>query len=79
MAAPGYVEGYVRADHLQDLVADYLLVPAEGPENVLLRTVSEPLWQETVPWLMLVADLADGGPREAQQARILLEQKRDDG
>jgi hypothetical protein len=62
----------VREDELDDVVADHLLVPADGPENVVLHAVSPPLWRSDIPWVILCADLADSGARELQQARVLL-------
>lgn len=71
MSTAGYAEGYVTNEDLEEVVADHLLLPARGPENVTLRatprTLSTPL-----PWLLIAADLADGGAREAGQANLLL-------
>lgn len=75
MAAPGHAEGYVRENELDDVIADHLLVPADGPENVVLHAVDPRLWRSDIPWLILCADLADAGAREMQQARLLLRRK----
>jgi len=71
ISAGGYAEGYVEDRDFEALVADHLLVPARGPENVLLRRVHRPV-SAPLPWLAVAADLADGDAREAQQAAILL-------
>lgn len=72
ISAGDYAEGYVQESDFEDLVADHLLVPARGPENVLLRKVHRPV-PMPLPWLVVAADLADGDAREAQQAELLLE------
>ncbi|GAA1138219.1 helix-turn-helix domain-containing protein [Microbacterium aurantiacum] len=71
ISARGYAEGYVQGSDFEDLVADHLLVPARGRENVLLRKVYRPL-PVPLPWLVVAADLADGDAREVQQAELLL-------
>ena len=71
MSVANFAEGYVQAAHFDLLVADHLLVPARGPENVVLRKVELPL-STPLPWLVVAADLADGDAREAQQAESLL-------
>lgn len=72
--APDTVEGYVLHGDIEQLRREHLLVPADsGRANVLLRAVAE--LPEPLPWLIVVADLADGGPREAQQAENLLAER----
>lgn len=76
--APDTVEGYVLRGDVEQLRREHLLVPADsGRANVLLRVVTE--LPEPLPWLIVVADLADGGPREAQQAENLLAERLQDG
>ncbi|WP_435748189.1 hypothetical protein [Microbacterium sp. PMB16] len=48
----------------------HMLLPARGPENVVLRAVDGPV-SDPIPWLAVVADLADGSAREMQQAEVL--------
>lgn len=67
------VEGYVEDQDFEGLVDDHLLVPARGPENVVLRRVHRSL-PDRLPWLAVAADLAEGGAREVQQAALLLAQ-----
>lgn len=69
LSATGIVEGYVSRPYLDELVADYLLVPGGGQGNVILHVVPESadadLLHGSVPWLFVAADLADHhGPRE---------------
>lgn len=73
ISAPGVVEGYVLRRDLEQVKRDHLLVPAEDRANVLLGVVEE--LPESLPWLIVVADLADGGPREAQQAENLIAER----
>lgn len=72
MAAPAYAEGYVLESDADELIADHMLVPARGAENVTLH-ISPMEIPERIPLLIVIADLADGGPRERQQATNLLE------
>ncbi|MPV48980.1 helix-turn-helix domain-containing protein [Pseudactinotalea sp. HY160] len=73
MADARLAEGYVAVADLQGVVWDHLLTePALGDmPNVVLYAAPEPSGNP-VPWLLIAADLADLGPREAQQARILI-------
>ena len=73
MADARLAEGYVNIGDLQDLVWDHMLTePALGDvPNVVLYAASVPP-SNPVPWLLIAADLADFGPREAQQARNLI-------
>ena len=75
ISAGDYAEGYVEDRDFDDLVADHLLVPARGPENVVLRQVHRSI-SAPLPWLAVAADLADGDAREAQQAALLLDKHR---
>ncbi|MGA1828199.1 MAG: helix-turn-helix domain-containing protein [Microbacterium sp.] len=68
-----YAEGYVQDVDFDDFVGDHLLVPARGPENVVLRKVHRPV-PVPLPWLAVAADLSDGDAREEQQAALLLAQ-----
>lgn len=67
-------EGYVHVDDLDDLVRSHMLLPARGPENVVLRAVIGPV-SSPIPWLAVVADLADGNARDKQQAENLFEKE----
>lgn len=69
ISAPDIVEGYVLRSDVDQLRNDHLLAPG-GRVNVVLSVVDDLPAQ--LPWLMVVADLADGGPRELQQAEILV-------
>lgn len=71
ISARDFAEGYVEDSDFDDFVEDHLLVPARGPENVLLRRVHRAI-PSPLPWLAVVADLSDGGARETQQAALLL-------
>lgn len=71
MSTAGYAEGYVTNEDLDEVVADHLLVPARGPENVTLRATPRTLIAP-LPWLLIAADLADGRAREAGQSKLLL-------
>jgi hypothetical protein len=74
MFVGGYAEVYVAHKELETLERDHLLVPAVDTENVLLRVVPGnirlPL-RGRLPTAAVVADLAEGGARERQQADIL--------
>lgn len=73
MADARLAEGYVSMHDLQSVVWDHLLAEpdlGEAPNVVLYATPAPP--GNPVPWLLIAADLADLGPREAQQARHLL-------
>lgn len=73
MADARLAEGYVSIGDLQSLMWDHLLTePTLGEvPNVILYAAPEPP-SNPVPWLLIAADLADLGPREAQQARNLI-------
>jgi len=69
LSATGIVEGYVPRSDLEQLIADYLLVPGGRQANVILHVVPESaeadLVHGSVPALFIAADLADHhGPRE---------------
>lgn len=70
VSASGYAEGYVHTADRDDLVRRHLLLPAHGPENAMLRVVDGPV-PDPIPWLAVVADLAEGDARDVQQAEIL--------
>lgn len=72
ISATNYAEGYVHRADLDHLIRRHLLLPARGPENVLLRVVDGAVPTPT-PWLAVVADLADGDARDFQQAEVLFE------
>lgn len=84
MISRSYLEGYITQSALDDIVLDHLLIPANGPENVTLHVVDDALAAtslsraarvssgQRIPLLITVADLADGGAREQQQAELLL-------
>lgn len=74
ISAAKFAEGYVHSDDLERVVHRHLLIPARGPENVLIRAVDGPV-PSPVPWLAVVADLADGSAREKQQAEILFKKE----
>lgn len=74
MSAAQFAEGYVQSFELEDVVRRHMLLPARGPENVVLRAVDGPV-SSPVPWLAVVADLADGNARDNQQARILFDKE----
>jgi len=74
ISAPDLVEGYVLQRNIEEVIRDHLLVPAGSSRaNVLLR-VADTL-PERLPWLIVAADLADGGPREAQQSENLISER----
>jgi hypothetical protein len=65
LATAGFVEGYVAADALDELVAHYLL-SEKGRPNVLLHVLVDRSLSDPVPLPVLLADLADhDGPRES--------------
>ncbi|MBI4941302.1 MAG: helix-turn-helix domain-containing protein [Actinobacteria bacterium] len=71
--ASGDVEGYLAADEVEDLVKDFLLVPAVDGVGVVVHVV--PQGQDPHPRsrLRLAADLAEHrGPREEARAAELL-------
>jgi hypothetical protein len=70
ISAVQFAEAYVGSSDLDRVVKKHMLLPARGPENVVLRAVEGPV-PFPVPWLAVVADLADGDARETQQAEIL--------
>jgi hypothetical protein len=70
ISAASYAEGYAHAGDADDLVRQHMLLPARGPENVMLRVVDGPV-PDPVPWLAVVVDLADGDVRDNQQAEVL--------
>lgn len=74
ISAASYAEGYVHANDRDDLIRKHMLLPARGPENVMLRVVDGPV-PEPVPWLAVVVDLADGDARDIQQAEVLFEKE----
>lgn len=75
MSSGNYAEGYVHAGDMRGLEFEHLLVPAKGAENVMLRVIPDSAKAAVdggeVPWLAVVADLAEEGARERQQAEIL--------
>lgn len=77
IAGGDIVEGYVLAGRLEEVVRDYLLVPAVNHAarqraNVVLHASDRPV-AAPVPLLLLAADLAEHrGPREESRARELL-------
>jgi excisionase family DNA binding protein len=77
IASGDIVEGYVLAGRFEELVRDYLLVPAVNQAarqraNVVLHASDRPV-TAPVPPLLLAADLAEHrGPREESRARELL-------
>lgn len=74
MSAADLVEGYVLEGDLDAVVRDHLLVPAGSARaNVLLRVADR--LPARLPWLMIAADLADSGPREAQQAESMISER----
>lgn len=77
MSAAGVADGYVRAEDVDAVIRDLILAPAVEEANVVLRVVEE--LPPEIPWLMVVADLADGGPREAQQAEALMQKELREG
>lgn len=79
MSVRGYAELYVAERDLEALAFDHLLVAAQDSENVLVRAVPNDVRlpeRGHLPLLAVVADLADGGPREQQQAERLWDQLR---
>lgn len=73
MADARLAEGYVSIGDLQGLVWDHLLTePALGEVPNVTLYAAAVLPSSPVPWLLTAADLADLGPREAQQARNLI-------
>lgn len=70
MSAAQYAEGYVDPVDLAAIVNTHMLTPARGVGNVVLRAVDGPV-SSPVPWLAVVADLADGGARDLRQAELL--------
>ncbi|MFJ4174694.1 excisionase family DNA-binding protein [Microbacterium sp. NPDC089696] len=74
ISATKFAEGYVHSDDLESLVRRHMLIPARGPENVVLRAVDGPV-PSPAPWLAVVADLSEGGAREKQQADILFKKE----
>lgn len=82
IASGDVVEGYVRADDLDALVQDYLLVPvaAGGAAPVVLHLMPDeaPDDLHSIPLLLLAADLAEHrGPREEARAAELLRELAD--
>lgn len=75
MASGGSAQVCVKRSDLEDLAEDHLLVPTSRTSNVIVHAVEDHLWPKSLPWLILVADLADGGPRERQQARIIFRER----
>jgi len=71
MSTLGYAEGYVAPSVIDDVASDHLLVPAVGAENVVIRLTPRPM-SDPVPWLLVVADLAEGTARERSQARTIM-------
>lgn len=74
ISSAGFAEGYVHIDDLDSVIRTHMLLPARGPENVVLRVAGGPV-SNPIPWLAVVADLADGGAREMQQAEILFQKE----
>ncbi|SED73072.1 helix-turn-helix domain-containing protein [Ruania alba] len=73
MADNRLAEGYVASVDLDNLIIDHLLTPQElGQTGNVVLYVAPHRVQAPVPWLLVAADLADGGPREAQQAAALI-------
>jgi excisionase family DNA binding protein len=82
LVAVGQVEGYVRADDLDDVIRDYALRPASfGEANVILR-VPAPDWPfaagtRVADAAVVGADLVDhGDERSVRAGRSLLESAR---
>jgi len=72
LAAAGVVEGYIAADDLDDLVAEYLLSD-KGRPNVILHVLVDRSLPDPLPLPVLLADLADhDGPRESAAVERLL-------
>lgn len=73
MAAASVVEGYVAAEHVDDLVKDYLL-SRRGEANVIFRVPDDAgRIPRPVPLPVVLADLADhDGPRESAAVERLL-------
>ncbi len=78
MSTAQFAEGYVHSLDLESVKRKHLLLPAVGPENVVLRAVDGPV-PRPLPWLAVVADLSEGGAREAQQALVLFRKQVGDG
>lgn len=73
MSAGHQVEAYVRADDLEDVRTDHLLVPADRSRANVWLHAAPMLPSEPVPLLLLAADLAEhDGPRELGRARDLI-------
>jgi hypothetical protein len=72
LSAADVAEGYVQADQLAGLVADYLLLESpDGRGNVVLHVSDRPV--ASVSSLMLAADLAEHmSPREDRWAAELV-------
>jgi hypothetical protein len=75
LSAADAAEGYVRANQLADLVADYLLLEAsDGRGNVVLHVSERPV--AAVSSLLLAADLAEHmSPREDRRAAELVREQ----
>lgn len=75
MYGPDFAEGYVRPEDLRAVRRRHLAVEAEAGERhnlvVHVGNVPEGL-RAPVPLLLVAADLAQAGSREAQQAEIIL-------
>jgi hypothetical protein len=71
IAAPGVVEGYVPADHLDELVDKYMLAPNPQP-NTILHVVSDawpfPVGARVAPAIAAAADLADSDEQRTREA-----------
>lgn len=72
MSGGAFAEGYVCTRDLADLAADHLLVkPPLGSRENVVTYATDHLPSAPVPWLLVALDLADGGPRELQQASLV--------
>ncbi|MBZ2197372.1 hypothetical protein [Occultella gossypii] len=73
MADSRLAEGYVSRGDVDAVTFDHLLVPAQlGESGNAILYVCDVRPRAPVPWLLVAADLADLGPREAQQAMVLI-------
>ena len=76
MADSRLAEGYVSTRDVDAVTFDHLLVPARlGESSNAILYVCDSRPRSPVPWLLVAADLADLGPREAQQAMVLIRER----
>jgi hypothetical protein len=76
LSSAGFVEGYVRADDLEQLVRDHMLAPASSARADVVLHVARDVSFDSVPPLLVAADLADHENRfgrEDEQVREIVE------